>query len=102
MDKASAVLESLTAPSPQLPDGDQHLSATVDRSPTDKDIDQDSSLVQPPLPEPGSAKPVPDQPLVGKSDDSSSPPIDQSISKEKNSHVLLIPSSKNVPGIAVL
>ena len=92
MDKASAVLESLTAPSPQLPDGDQHLSATADRSPADKEIDQDSSLVQPSLPEPGFAKPVPDQPLVGKSVDSSSPPVNHSVSKDNNSHVLLVSS----------
>jgi len=92
MDKASAVLESLTAPSPQLRGGDQHLSATADHSPAEKEIDQDSSLVQPSLPEPGYAKPVPDQPLVGKSVDSSSPPVDHSVSKENNSHVLLVSS----------
>jgi len=92
MDKASAVLESLTAPSPQLSDGDQHLSATADCSPADKEIDQNSSLVQPPLPEPRCAKPVPDQPLVKKSVDSSSPPVDHSVSEEHNSHVLLVSS----------
>ena len=45
MDKASAVLESLTASSPQLLDSDQHLSTTADSPPADKEIDQDSSLV---------------------------------------------------------
>jgi len=45
MDKASTVLESLTASSPQLPDGYQRLSATADRPPVDKEIDLDSSLV---------------------------------------------------------
>ena len=92
MDKASAVLESLTASSPQLPEGYQRPSATADRSPTDKEIDQDSSLVQSPLPEPGYAQPILDQPLVGKSVDSSSPPVDHSISEEHNSHVLLVSS----------
>jgi len=68
MDKASTVLESLTASSPQLPIFYQRLS--VDRLPVDKEIDLNSSLVQAPLPEPGYTKPVPDQPLVGKSVDS--------------------------------
>lgn len=98
MDKASVVLESLTAPSPQLPIGYQCLSATADRPPADKEIDSNSSLVQAPLPEPGCAQPVPDQPLVRKSDNSSSPP-DHSVSEECNSHVLLIssdsPESRN-------
>jgi len=53
MDKASSVLESLTAPSPQLPVGYQRLSAAADHPPTDKEIDSHSSLVQAPLPEPG-------------------------------------------------
>ena len=93
MDKASAVLESLTAPSPQLPDGDQHLSATADSPPVDEEISLNPSLVHAPLPEPGCAKPVPDQPLVGKSVDSSSPPVDHSVSEEHNSHVLLVSSN---------
>jgi len=92
MDKASAVLESLTASSPQLPDGDQHLSAIADRSRADKEIDQDLSFFQPPLPESGHSKPVPDHPLVGKSVDSNSSPIAHSVSKEHNSHVLLVSS----------
>lgn len=99
MDKASVVLEILTAPSPQLLVGYQHLSVAADRSPTDKEIDSYSSLVQPPLPEPSYALPVPDQPLVGKSVDSSSPPVDHSVSEEHHSHVLLVssdsPESRN-------
>jgi len=90
MDKASGVLESLTAPSPQLPVGYQRLSAAAAHSPVDKEIDLDSSLVRAPLPEPGYAQPVPDQPLVGKGVDSSSPPVDHSVSEEHNSHVLLV------------
>lgn len=92
MDKASTVLESLTAPSPQLPDGDQHLSATADSPPVDEEIDLNPCLVQAPLPKPGCAKPVLGQPLVGKSVDSSSPPVDHSVSEEHNSHVLLVSS----------
>jgi len=91
MDKASAILESLTAPSPQLPIGYQHLSAAVDRSPIYKEIDSNYSLIHAPLPKPGCAKLVPNQPLVGKSVDLSSPP-DHSISEEHNSHVLLASS----------
>ena len=90
MDRASIILESLTAPSPQLLVGYQRLSAIAERSPADKEINQDSSLVQPPLPASGSAKPIPDQPLVGKSVDSSSPPADHSISEEHHSPLLLI------------
>jgi len=85
MDKASAALESLTASSTQLPIGYQCLSA--DRLPVDKEIDLNSSLVQAPLLEPHCAKPVP---LVGKSVDSGSPPIDNSISEENHAHVLLV------------
>ena len=91
-DKASAFLESLIAPSPQLPDGDQHLSATIDRSPVDEEIALNPSLVQAPLPKLGCAKPVPDQPLVGQSVESSSPPVDHFVSEEHNSHVLLVSS----------
>jgi len=92
MDKASSVLESLSAPSPQLPDGYQCLSATADHPPPDKEIDSHSSLVQTPLPEPGCAQPVLDQPLVGKGDDSNSPPVDHPVSEEHHSHVLLVSS----------
>jgi len=103
MDKSSTVLESLTASSPQLPIGYQHLSA--DCLPVDKEIDLYSSLVQAPLPEPRCAKPVPDQPLVGKNVDSGSPPVDHSISEEHHAHVLLIssdsPQSKNDSPIPV-
>ena len=53
---------------------------------------------QPPLPESGSAKPVPDQPLVGKSVDSS-PLLAHSVSEENHAHVLLVssdsPESRN-------
>jgi len=91
MDKASAILESLTASSPQLPVGYQRISS--DPLPIDKEIDMDSSLVHPPLPEPGCAKPVPDQPLVGESFDLGSPPVDHSVSEERHdhtAHVLLV------------
>jgi len=98
MDKASVVLESLTDPSPQLPDGYQRLSTTADRPPVDEEIALNSSLVQPPLPKPGCAKPVLDQPLVGKSVDSGSPPIDHSVSEEHNSHVLLVSSDSPESG----
>jgi len=92
MDKASAVLECLTAPSPQLPDGDQCLSATADSPPVDKEIALNPSLVQAHPPDPGCANPVPDQPLVGKCVDSSSPPVGHYVSEEHNSHVLLVSS----------
>jgi len=98
MDKASVVLESLTASPPQLPEGYQHLSATADSPPVDEEIALNSSLFQPPLPEPGCAKPIPDQPLVRKNVDSGSPPIDHSVSKEHNSHVLLISSDSPESG----
>jgi len=97
MDKAFAILESLTASSPQLPIGYQCLSAN--HLPVDKEIDLDSSLVQAPLPEPGCAEPVPDQPLVGNSVDSSSPPVDHFVLEEHHAHVLIVssdsPESKN-------
>lgn len=92
MEKASAVLKSLRGSSPQLPDGDQHLFTTADSPPVDEEISLNYSLVQAPLPEPGCAKPVPDQPLVGKSVDSSSPPVDHSVSKKNNPLVLLVSS----------
>jgi len=92
MDKASSVLESLSAPSPQLPVGYQRLATTADHPPPDKEIDSHSSLVQTPLPEPGCAQPALDQPLVGKGDDSHSPPVDHPVSEESNSHVLLVSS----------
>ncbi|CAA3018919.1 Hypothetical predicted protein [Olea europaea subsp. europaea] len=97
MDKASSVLESLTVPSPQLHVGYQRLSPAADHLPTDKEIDSNSSLAQAPLPEPGCTQPVPDQPLVGKSVDSSSPSVDHSVSEERNSHVLLVSSDSPEP-----
>jgi len=97
MDKDSAILESLRGSSPNLPVGYQRLS--IDYLPTDKEIDIDSSLVQAPLPEPCCAKPIPDQPLVGKSVDSGSPLVNHSVSEDHHGHVLLIssdsPESKN-------
>jgi len=92
MDKASSVLESLTAPSPQLPAGYQRLSTTADHPPPDKETDSHSSLVQALLPEPSYTQPVPDQPLVGKGVDSSLPPLDHSVLEKKISHVLLVSS----------
>ena len=92
MDKACAVLESLAAPPNPFPAGYQRLSTTVDRTPADKEIASDCSLVQAPLPEPGCSQPVPDPPLVGKGVDSSSSPLNHSVSKEKSSHVLLVSS----------
>ena len=92
MDKASSVLESLSAPSPKLPVGYQRLSATADHPPPDKEIDSSSSLVQTPLPKPGCAQPALDQPLVRKGDNSHSPPVDHPVSEESNSHVLLVSS----------
>ena len=83
MDKASIVLESLSTPSPQLPVGYQRLSAAADHSPPDKEIVSHSPLVQAPLPEPGYAQPVPDQPLVRQS-------VIHSVSEESNSHILLV------------
>jgi len=98
MDKASAVLESLTASSPQLPVGYQRLSS--DPLPVDKGIDLDFSLVQAPLPEPGCAKPAPDQPLVGESIDLGSQPVDYSVPEEHHdstAHVLLVSSDSLEP-----
>ena len=57
MDKASAVLESLTASSPQLPIGYQRLSS--DPPSIDKEIDLDSSFFCPPPSKIGCAKSVP-------------------------------------------
>ena len=92
MDKSSVVLESLTAPSPRLPVGYQRLSAAADCPPVDKEIASNSSLVQAPLPEPGCPQLVPDQPLVGKSVYSSSPPINHSVLEDHHAHVLLVSS----------
>ena len=92
MDKASTVLESLPAPSPQLPIGYQRLSAAADHLPPNNEIGSHFSLVQAPLPEPGCSQPVLDPPLVGKGVDSSSTPLKHSVSEEQNSHVLLISS----------
>jgi len=97
MDKAASVLESLSAPSPQLLAGHRHLSAAADCPPADQEIDHASSLIQPPLPEPGCTLPIPDQSLVGKGVDSSSPPVDHSVSEEHNSHVLLVSSDSPQP-----
>jgi len=49
MDKASKVLENLAAPKPQLPVGYQRLSS--DPLPVGKEIELDSSLAHPALPE---------------------------------------------------
>ncbi|CAA3032930.1 Hypothetical predicted protein [Olea europaea subsp. europaea] len=51
-----------------------------------------------PLPEPGYSKPVPEQPLVGKSVDLGSPPVNHSISEEHHAHVLLISSDSPKSG----
>ena len=96
MDKASAILESLTASSPQLPVGYQRLSS--DPLLVDKEIDLDSSLVHPPPFEPGCPKAAPDQPLVGKSIDLGSQPVDYFVSEEHDdstTHVLLISSDSH-------
>lgn len=92
MDKASAVLEILTTSSPQLLVGYQRLSSYP--LPIDKEIDLDSSFVCPPLSEPGCAKPVPNQPLVGESVNLGSPPRVHSIAYEHHDfvHVLLVSS----------
>jgi len=90
MDKASTILDSLTASSPQLPIGYQRLS--LDPPTIDKDIDLDSSLVHPPPFEPGCAKTIANQALVGESVDLGSPPVDHSISEEHHAHVLLVSS----------
>ena len=50
MDKASSVLEGLTAPSPQLPIGYQCLPAAADRSAIDKEIDLNLPLSRPLFP----------------------------------------------------
>lgn len=92
MDKASVVLEILMASSPQLPIGYQHLSATADHPPIDKEIDSHSSFFQDPLSKPSYAKPVPNQPLVRKSVDSGFPPVYHPVLKEHNSHVVLVSS----------
>lgn len=73
MDKASSVLESLADPPPQLPAGYQRLSASADCPSTDDKVGSHTSLVQSPLPAPGSIQPVPDQPLVGDCASSSLP-----------------------------
>ena len=103
MDKASAVLENIIASSPQLPVGYQRLSSNP--LPIDKEIDLYSSLIHPPLSEPGCAKPVPDQPLVGESVKLGTPPVDHSISEEHHDRVLLVssdsPESKNDSPIPV-
>ena len=98
MDKASSVLESLSTPSPHIPIGYQRLSAAADHPLTDKEIDSHSSLVRAPLPESGCTQPTPDQPLVGKSVDLSSPFVDHSLSEQQNSHVLLVSSDSPQSG----
>lgn len=65
MDKSSKVLEDLTAHQPQLLVGYQRLSSIP--LPVGKEIDLDSSLTHPSLPEHNSLVLVPNQPLVGKS-----------------------------------
>jgi hypothetical protein len=79
MDKAS-VLESLTAPSPQLPRWLSSLSS--DPSPVDKEIDFRFFSCPSSSSRTWLCQPVPDQPLVGKSVDSSSPPLITLFSEE--------------------
>jgi len=62
MDKASNVLEKLTAPQLQLPVGYQRLSSNSLL--VDKEINLDSSLTCLGLPNRYSVQSVPDQPLV--------------------------------------
>jgi len=90
MDKAFAILESLKTSFPQLPIGYQRLS--LDTPSIDKEIDLDSSLVHPPSSKPGYAKPIPDQPLVGKTVDLGSPPVDHFVSEEHHAHVIIVSS----------
>ena len=105
MDKASSVLESLAVPSPQLPAGYQRLFATADCPPTDHKFGLHTSLVQSPLPEPGSTQLVPDQPVVGDRVSSSLPPVDQLVLDDSHKQVLHVssdsPKSDNDPLILV-
>lgn len=94
MDKASIVLENLTAPQPHLPIGYQKLSS--DPLQIGKEIAFDSSLAHPALAKPDCVMSVPDQPLVEKSVDLVSPLVVHSVSEEHNdniAHVLLVSSN---------
>jgi len=62
MDKASKVLENLTASQPQLPIGYKRISSNPPL--IGKDIDLDPSIAHPTLPEPNSLVSILDQPLV--------------------------------------
>lgn len=98
MDKASAVLESLTASSPPFPVVYQRLYSNP--LPVDKEINLDSCLVHPSLPKPGYAQPVLYQPLVRKSVDLDSPPMVDSVPDEHHdstAHVLLVSSDSLEP-----
>ena len=107
MDKASKVLEKLTAPQDQLPVGYKRLSSNPLL--VGNEIDLDSSLAHPALLEHGSLVFVPDQPLVKKSVNLAPPSVVHSIPKESNdhtTHVLLISldshESKSGPLIPVV
>ena len=83
MDEASLLLASMSAPLPQLPTGYQRLFATADHFSINQVIKHDSSLVQPSLPEPTCAPPIPDQSLVGTSVDLHSSSTHHSIIKDE-------------------
>jgi len=107
MDKASKVLEKLVAPQPQLLIGYQRLSS--DPLPVSKEIDLNSSLVNPTLLEHDYLVSILDQPLVGRSVDLALPLVAHSVPKESGDHityVLLVSSdsheSKSDPPIPIV
>lgn len=94
----NCLIDLLEASSPPLPVGYQRLSSYP--LPVDKEINLDSSLVHPSLPEPGYAQPILDQPLVGKSVDLDSPPMVHSVPDEHHdstAHVFLVSSDSPEP-----
>jgi len=107
MGKASKVLENIAAPQPQIPIGYQRLSS--DPLLVGKEIDLDSSLSHPALPERDSLVSVPNQSLVEKSINLVLPPVAHSVLRESGdhtAHVLLVSSdsheSKSDPPVPVV
>ena len=107
MDKASKILENLTAPQPQLPVGYQRLSSNPLL--VGKGIDLDSYLTHPALLEHDSLVSILDRPLVEKSVDLAPPLVVHFVLEESSghtTHVLLVSSdsheSKSDPPILVV
>lgn len=95
-DKASKFLEILATPQPKLLVSYQRLSSNP--LPVGKEINLDSSVSRPTLPEQDSLVSIPNQPLVEKSVDFTLPSIFHSILGESGghaAHVLLFSSNSH-------